>query len=168
MGTAELTEDQDGGDEGRRGARAEEPEVMTRSTSPELHDETCGDREHEVGPGQPSESREQAWPERVRDRGPESVSRLGATRDVVRERPSDEGGKDDRDADEPDDEHTERAESSGDLTARGPGQGSDGGPGRGRQGHPPVVMPLTSVADSVTDRARLPTPMMPRSWVGIR
>jgi hypothetical protein len=43
VSTTELTEDQNGGDQGRRGARAEKPEVMTRSNSSELHYETCGD-----------------------------------------------------------------------------------------------------------------------------
>ena len=94
---------------------------------------------------------------------PERMGGLGATRDVVRERPSDEGGEDDRYADQPDDEHSERGQSSDDLAARGSGRRWGGA-----HGHPPVVIPLTSVADSVTDRAMLPTPMIPRSWVGMR
>ncbi len=47
------------------------------------------------------------------------MGRLGAARDVVRERPSDEGGEHDRDAHQPDDQDTEGAEASGDLAARG-------------------------------------------------
>ena len=46
--------------------------------------------------------------------------RLAAAREMVRERPADDGGQDDRDADEPDDEHDERTEAFDDLAARGP------------------------------------------------
>ena len=106
---------------------------------------------------------------------PRACAACSAARDVVRERPPDEGGEHDRDAHQPDDQDTEGAEAAGDLaTRRSVRQQSDadrascGAIGSSGHGHPPVVMPLTSVADSVTDRARLPTPMMPRSWVGMR
>ena len=109
VGTAELTADQDGGDEGRGGARAE-----VRSGYPvgaaEMEDQAGGDREREVGPGQPGQGGEQTWPERVRDRGSEGVGRLGTARDMVRERPPDEGGQDDRDAHQPGGQDAEGAE----------------------------------------------------------
>jgi hypothetical protein len=115
VGTTELTEDQDGGDEGRHGTRAEEVGAATGSATAELENETGGDREHEVGPGHPGQRGEQTWPERVRDRGPKGVGRLGTARDVVRERPSDEGRERDRDAHQPDHQDAEGAEASGDL-----------------------------------------------------
>ena len=97
---------------------AEEVGAVTGSATTELEDETGDDREDEVGPGQPGQDGEQAGPERVRDRGAEGVGRLAAARDVVRERPPDEGGEHDRDAHQPDDQDTEGAEAAGDLAAR--------------------------------------------------
>src|SRR5664279_2634278 len=114
-GTTELTEDQDGSDEGRRDARADEVGAATGSATAELEDEVGGHREDEVAPGQPSQGGEQTWPERVRDRGPEGVGRLDTARDVVRERPPDEGGERHRDAHQSDDQDAERAETAGDL-----------------------------------------------------
>ena len=72
--------------------------------------------------------------------------RSGTGRDVVREGPADGDGQDGGDADQSGDQHGERAEPFYDLADRGPRRGLGG---RGH-GHPPVVMPLTSVADSVT------------------
>ncbi len=91
VGTTELTENQDGGDQGRHGAGADQVGAVTGPTTTDLVDKADDDRKDEVGPGQPGQDGEQAWPERVRDRSAEGVRRLTAARDVVRERPADDG-----------------------------------------------------------------------------
>jgi hypothetical protein len=82
---------------------------------------------------------------------------------MVWKRPADGGGQDDRDPDESAHQDNESAEPFD--------QWADGGArvlDRTGHGHPPEATPLTSVADSVTLIWRLPTPMMPSSWVGCR
>ena len=91
---------------------------------------------------------------------------LAAAREMVREGPADRGGQDDGDPHQSRHQDDERAEPPGELAHRGPRQpraGEDGG-----HGQPPVVTPLTSVADSVALICKVPTPMMPSSCVGSR
>ena len=156
----ELAENDHGGDEGGDRTRGAEPGTAVASAPSELRDQGGANAECEVSPRQPAEGGEQMRPERVRDRGAQRLGDLRTSGHVARKGPSDGDGQGGGDAGQSGNEHCERAEPMGDLAS-----GRHVG---GRHGHPSEVMPLMSVADSVTVIWRLETPMIPRSWVGWR
>ena len=124
VGTTELTEDQNGGDQGGHGAGADQMGAATSPTTTDLVDQADDGPKEEVGPGQPSQDGEEARPEPVRNRSAEGVRRLAATRDVVWERPANDGCEHDGYAHQPDEQDTEGADTAGDLATRRSGGSS--------------------------------------------
>ena len=166
--SAELAEDDGGRDDGgeERGGGAVVPKAgaPVPSSSAKVGHQGGDDTEGEVGPGQPRQRCEEVGPERARDRGPQRPGDLGSAGEMVREGPADADGQDGGDPHQSGGQDAECAEPFDKLADRGPRSNLGGG----GHDHPPVVTPLTSVADSVTLIWKLPTPMMPSSWVGSR